>query len=38
MALDPTGSYETFNDDFSEEDDETVEVYDKFVTMLPSVE
>ena len=38
MALDPTGSYETFTDDFSEADDETVELYEKFVTMIPSVE
>lgn len=38
MALDPTGSYETFTDDFSEADDETVELYEKFVSMIPSVE
>ena len=38
LALDPTGSYETFTDDFSEADDETVELYEKFVTMIPSVE
>ena len=38
LALDPTGSYETFNDDFSEADDETVELYEKFVSMIPSVE
>ena len=38
LALDPKGSYETFNDDFSEADNETVELYDKFVTMIPAVD
>lgn len=38
MALDPTGSYETFTDDFSDVDSELLEIYNKYTTMIPSSE